>query len=335
MPPSMPPPPVPPAPPGHGPAAPRLLDTDRPLVAAGIALLATALALSTLYSRKDGDLDWSNFAVGLLATFGLLSIAALAFVLARAADPATDLVAWPGAFGAVGVGLMIGVAMDDSDATAYVAGLAVVAISAGGLLFTRRGPFVVTAVLGLYVTYIQLMDDLLGVAEEDEVGGIKVALALAFFAVVVTALGWLLPEARVLAGAVAGGLTVVGFAVLTGALAIAQVVQAALAGFGDLGEGPPETPDADAYHNDAWVILVVALLLMVGWAVCAALTRHVVYRILMVAMAVAVIPLVTVVLSVEHPSWWSVVIGAAGGGLLVAASLRALTRSRGGTLDAH
>lgn len=334
--PTTPPPPMPPpAPPGHTPAS-RSFDLDRPLVAAGIALLATALVISTLYTRKDGDLDWSNYTVGLLATLGLLGIAASAFVLARATDPATDLVAWPGAFGAVGVGLMIGLALDDSDATLYVAGLAVVALSAGGFLLTRRGPFVVTAVLGLYVTYMQAMEDLLGIAEEDEVGGIKVAFALALFAVVVTALGWLLPEARVLAGAVAGGLTVAGFAILTGALAVAQALQAALAGFSALGEdGPPDTPPADAYHNDAWVVLVLALLLVVGWAVCAALTRHVVYRILMVAMAAAVIPLVTVVLSVEHPSWWGVVIGAVGGGLLVLAAMRGVQLARRRPLDAH
>lgn len=339
-PPSTPPPamPPPPAPPGYSPPAPparRLLDLDRPLVAAGAALLATALVLSTLYSRKDGDLDWSNYTVGLLATFGLLAIGALAYVLARSADAATDLVAWPGAFGVVGVGLMIGVAMDDSDATAYVAGLVVLALSVGGVLLTRRGPFVVTAVLGFYVTYLQAMDDLFGVAEEDEVGAIKVAFALALFAVIVTVLGWLLPEARVLAGAVAGGLTVAGFAVLTGALAVAQALQAVLAGFSELGEGPPDVPEADAYHNDAWVILLLALLLVVGWAVCAALTRHVAYRLLMVAMAVAVVPLVTLVLTVEHPSWWGLVIGALGGGLLVAAALRTLQRSRRGPLDAN
>ena len=337
MPPSMP-SPAPPAMPPFGSAAEpsRRLDLDRPLVAAGVALLAAALVLSSFYSRKDGELDWSNYTVGLLATLGLLGIAAAAFVLARTADASTDLVAWPGAFGVAGVGLMIAVAMDEGDATAYVAGLSVVVLSVAGVLLTRRGPFVVTAVLGFYVTYAQLLDDVLGVADDDEIGAISIALALALFAVIVTVVGWLRPESRVLAGAVAGVLTVIGFATLTGVLAVAQALQAVFAPLSAMGEdGPPETPAVDQYHNDAWVILVLALLLVVGWAACAALTRHVVFRILMVAMVASVVPLVTVVLSVEHPSWWGMVLGAVGGGLLVLGTLRALQVSRRGSLDAR
>ncbi|MCD4523635.1 hypothetical protein [Nocardioides sp. cx-173] len=320
-------------PPGHSttpppvplPAPPLTLDRERPLVAAGVALLATAVVLSAAYSRADGQLDWSNYAVGLLATLGLLGIAVTSYVLAPETDPATDLVTWPAAFGIGGVGLMIGVAMDDSDATAYVAGLAVVVLSLGGLLRTRRGPFVVTGILGLYAVYLQATEDIVGFDGDEEVGGIPIALGLAIFAALVTALGWLLPETRVLAAAVVGAITVVGFATLTGALALAQAFQAALSVF-DPSEEP--APRFDAYDNDAWVILVLALLLIGGWAVLAALTRHVVFRILMVAMAVSVIPLVTAVLTVDHPSWWGLVLGAAGGGLLAFAGVRALAASR-------
>lgn len=308
------------------------LDLDRPVVALGVALLATAVVLSTFYSRIRDDLDWSNYVVGVLATLGLLGVAAAGLLLARGADATSDLVAWPGAFGAVGVGLMIGVGLDDADAAVYVAGLAVVAIAAGGFALTRRGPFVVAAVLGVWAVYLQAADDVIGTGDGDEVPGIKIAIVLAVFAVLVTAATWWLPEARVLGGAVAGAVTVVGFAALTGVLAINRalfvaldfhVSDSAFAGGGDpysdyIGEA------GDPFTDDGWTILVLAFLLMLGWAACAALTRHVAYRILVVAMAVSVTPLVTRVLLVDHPTWWGVVAAALGGAALVAVGLRAL-----------
>lgn len=307
------------------------LDLERPLVALGVALLATAVVLSTLYSRLHDDLDWSNYVVGLLATLGLLGIAGAGHVLARGADASTDLVAWPGAFGAVGVGLMVGVGLDDADAAVYVAGLAVVAIAAGGFALTRRGPFVVAVVLGVWSVYLQAADDVIGTGDGDEVPGIKIAIVLTVFAVLVTAATWWLPESRVLGGAVAGAVTVVGFAALTGVLAINRAFYVALdfhvpsTSSMDVGGSGADLSGAnDPFTDDGWTILVLAFLLMLGWAACAALTRHVAYRILVVAMAVSVTPLVTRVLLVEHPTWWGVVAAALGGAALVAVGLRSL-----------
>src|SRR4051794_3681095 len=82
-------------------------DLERAVVAFGVALLATAVVLSTYYSRLRPGLDWSNYTVGLLATAGLLAVsiaAGLGVLVPRRDDEATDLVAWPGTFGAVGVG---------------------------------------------------------------------------------------------------------------------------------------------------------------------------------------------------------------------------------------
>ncbi|WP_134740618.1 hypothetical protein [Nocardioides sp. 503] len=340
------PPPGPPTGPSSAPLAPptpptsgvsRLVDDFRPLVSVGVGLLATAVVLSTAYSRADGDLDWSNYAVGLLATLGLLGIAAVALVTARAADPMTDLVAWPGAFGAGSVGLMIAVAMDGGEATAYVGGLAVVALSLVGLLLTGRGPFVVTAVLGLYVTYAKVLDDVISVPDDasEEVGAISIALGLALFAVIVTVAGWVRADTRVLAGAVSGALTVVGFAGLTGVLVVAQALAPLMSMRFDEDMMPSEPPRFDGYDDDTWVILGLSLLLMVGWAVCAALTGHVVYRILVVAIAVSVTPLATAVLSVEHPSWWGLAVGAVGGALLVLATVRTVGTSRRRSLDVN
>lgn len=325
-------PPTPPPPPYEPPAAPvtaqprRRLDVDRSVVAVGVALLATAVALSTLYTRIEGNFDKSNYAVGVLATLGLLGIAAVALlgvVIPRDLDGATDLVAWPGAFGVAGVGLMIAVAMDDRDATAYVSGLVVVALSVGGYLLTRRAPFVVTAVLGFFVVYARLVDDVVGFADDDDIGGIGLAIALTVFALLVTGIGWALPT-RVVSGVVAGVITIAGFASLTGVLAVANAFQAA---FG--------SPDLDFhgrrhvhnYDKDGWTVLALALLLVLVWAACAALTAHVGFRILVAAMAVSVTPLATLVLRPEHPTWWGVVLGAVGGAALVYAGLRARRRS--------
>lgn len=307
------------------------LDLERPVVAVGVGLLATAVALSTLYTRIQGNFDKSNYTVGLLATVGLLGIAAVAFlgvVVPRGLDDATDLVAWPGAFGVAAVGLMIAVGMDDTDATAYVAGLAVVALSVGGYLLTRRGPFVVTAVLGFFVAYAQLVDDLVGFADDDDIGGIGLSIALTVFAVLVTGAGWALPT-RVLSGVVAGVITVVGFAGLTGVLAVASMFQAAFSSYsgdGALYDDAAGVPSMHDYDRDGWTVLLLALLLLVGWAACAALTAHVGFRLLVPAMAVSVTPLATLVLRPAHPTWWGVVLAGVGGAALVVAALRGRRR---------
>lgn len=315
-------------PPGGGRAL--ALDVDRSVLALGVALLATAVTLSTVYSRFRPHLDWSNYAVGLLATAGLLGVAVaglLGIVVPRGSDDATDVVAWPGAFGAVAVGLMISVAMDDSSATAYVAGLVVLAISAAGYVVTRRAPFVVAAIVGFFVAYTRLVDDVVGFGSDDDIGAIGVAVALTVFTVLVTAAGWALPS-RALSGVVAGVVAVVGFASLTGVLAIASSFQAALVTttdgtYDDVRGATPQHP----YDNDTWVILGLALLLVVGWAACAAITGHVGFRLLMVAMAASVTPIATLVLRAHHPTWWGVVLGAAGAAALAAVAFRARSRS--------
>lgn len=305
----------------------RPLDRARPVVAFGVALLATAVVISTSYTRARDDLDVSNFLVGVLATAGLLAVAAASYAQARASDPATDLVTWPGAFGAIGVGLMVGVAFDN-DIGIYLGGLAVVALAVLGFSLTRRGPFMVAAILGLFVVYLQLVDDLVGADDlGDELPAIKIAFALTLFAVLATVATWTQPDARVLGGAVAGGLTVVGFAVLTGVLAINNAFSLAFSQVGEFdadfvgGDPVPDNPVPDGVTDDGWTILVLALLVMLAWCACAALTGHVVFRILVVAMAVSVTPLVMEVLTVEHPTWWGVVLAAVGGAALATVAL--------------
>ena len=65
------------------------------------------------------------------------------------------------------------------------------------------------------------------------------------------------------------------------------------------------------------------LVLVAVWAYLTYVTGHVGFPLLMAAMCASVIPLVTAVIAVEHPTWWEVVVGAVGGGALVLAGIRA------------
>ncbi len=198
------------------------------LVALGVALLATVVSLSTAYSRKDGDLDWSNYTVGLLATAGLLAVAGCAWQLVREPARRDSLVAWPGAFGAVAVGLMIGLAMDDDDLSGYVAGLAVVALSVAGYALVRRGAFVVSAIAGLLVAWLNVFDDTVGLdgSDGDDLG-LTISAAITLFVLLVTAIGWFLPT-RDLSGVVVGTLAVAGHLVLLVVLVLVAVFLGAL-----------------------------------------------------------------------------------------------------------
>lgn len=320
--PQQPPPPPPPARPVADPS--RL---DRALVAVGVALLSATVVMSTVYSRAEDDLDASNFLMGVAATLGLLGIAAAAQILVSDDARKSDLVAWPGAFGALGAGLMVGVLMDDNAATGYVAGLLVVALSGGGYLLSWRGAFVVSAILGLLIVYISLFDDVVDAGDLDgDNAGIIIGVAVLVFTVLVTVAGWFLPDTRVLSAVVAGVIAVVSNAGVLAGLAIAAFIAQLFGGFStdmDGGARPPAN-GLEQYENDTWLLLVFSLLLVAGWAYLTYATGHIGFPLLMVAMCASVIPLVTFVLVVDHPTWWELVVGAVGGAALLLAGVRAL-----------
>jgi len=287
-------------------------------VALGVALLATVVSLSTAYSRKDGDLDWSNYTVGLLATAGLLAVVGCAWQLVREPARRDALVAWPGAFGAVAVGLMIGLAMDDDDLSGYVAGLAVVALSVGGYALVRRGAFVVSAIAGLLVAWLNLFDDSVGLEGTDgDDLGLTISAAITLFVLLVTAIGWFLPT-RDLSGVVVGALAVAGHLVLLVVLVLVAVFLGALSSLGEDDGGPSTSP----YHDDAWFVLGATALLVTLWLLASWLTGHAGFRVLAVAMPVLNVPLATLVLAVDHPTWWGALLGLAGGAVLGAVAVR-------------
>lgn len=291
------------------------------LVGVGVALLSAAIVLSTFYSRADGDLDWSNFGVGIVATLALLAVAAAGVV--RVADPALKvaLVSWPAAFGALGAGLMVATAMDVNDASPWIVGLVVVAIGAAGYYVVRRPAPALAVVVGLVVLYAKLLDLMLDLGDGDNalvIGGAVVVV----FTLAVTGAAWFLPGRDVIA------ITVGAFAAWTYVSLIAAVsvffafAQAFSAGFDEGGSSGDDT--FSAFHDDIYYLLVFSLILIAVWGFLSFVSGHAGYRVLIVGLASAQIPASILVLGVDHPSWVGLVVVIVGALVLGAAAMRVL-----------
>ncbi|KRF12447.1 hypothetical protein ASG90_15905 [Nocardioides sp. Soil797] len=320
------------------------LQLDTLLVALGAALVSATVVLSALYSRgglaldasmqpgaghQDNDLDWSNFSLGIVATLGLLGVAVAAWFLVRDPDRRLNLFAWPGALGALGAGVMLGVAMDDADATPYAVGALVLALSAVGFWLSRRAPFVLTAIVGLGFLYTKLFGDAVDPDGDGDNLMMIIAFAVFVFAIAVTVAGWFFPT-RDLSSIVVGGIAGYGLGLLLLAISVMRLIQGI---FGDLSvqldEAGGDTPKPKAetpFDNDVWVILVLAALLIAVWAACWWVTGHVGYRVLILATVTSVVPSATLALASEHPSWWGLAVGVVGGAVLVLVGLRSLGR---------
>ena len=292
-------------------------------VAVGSGLVAVAVVLSTIYSRGKQDLDWSNFSMGILATLGLLGVAGAAHLLVRDPERQANLMAWPGAFGAISAGLMIAVAMDYNDAGWYVAGLVIAALSVGGYYLVRRGALVLSTIAGLLVLYVNLFDDVFGVDGDGDNFGMLATAAILLFAAAVTVVGWYLPT-RNLSGIVVGAAAVAANLVVLYALYLVGIFSAFSDGYDESFENGGRPARFDGYDNDVWVILLVSLVLCAGWAWCNWQTGHVGYRLLIVANLLSVIPVATIVLAVEHPTYWEAVAGAVGAAVLAFVGLRTI-----------
>ncbi|NYJ03437.1 hypothetical protein HNR19_004135 [Nocardioides thalensis] len=335
--------PPPPSAPGTAPAEPAPRPgTVAAMTAAGVGLLGAAIVISTIRTRMDGDLDWSNYTVGLGATAVLVLVAVVAAMLVRRRDNALgreELVTWPGTVGILGVALMFSVGLEDQDWLEDVFGYVVGGIIAGlaivGYLAARRAAFVVLALFGIGIVYANAFEDLFGdVGDENDVA-IVAAIALAVFVVGATVLGWLLPT-RATSGAAVAAVGVVGFGLIMAGMLLAQMFSSMFSSFGLMDMGPgeesdpfaaPESPDLD-FDNDVWVILGLALLLTVMWALAAARTGHSGFTISAIAMPSVVVPLATFVLAVEHPTWWGVAVAAVGAVLLAGGGMLGRLRAR-------
>lgn len=338
-------PPPPPSGPVTAEPAPRP-GTVAAMTAVGVGLLAAAIVISAFRTRMDGDLDWSNYVVGLGATAALVLVAVAAAMLVRRRDHAVargELVTWPGTVGILGVAAMFSVGLEGQDWLEDIFGYVVGGIIAGlaivGFLASRRAAFVVLALFGIGIVYANAFEDLFGDVGDDNDFAIVVAIGLAVFVVGATVLGWLLPT-RATSGAAVAVVGVVGFGLIMAGMLAAQLFSEMFAAFMPMDTGAtegdpfaaPESPELD-FDNDVWVVLGLAALLTVMWALAAARTGHSGFTISAIAMPAVVVPLATFVLAVEHPTWWGVAVAAAGAVLLAGGGI--LGRLRAKAASAH
>ncbi|GAA3819550.1 hypothetical protein [Nocardioides panacisoli] len=342
-------PPPPPPPAAVVPATPGRPGLMGALTTIGVGLLGAAIVLSANMSRRDGDLDWSNFIVGLGATAVLVVVTLVAVVVVRRQhEPVArgELVTWPGVVGILGIAAMLGVGIGDQDWVqdffAYLEGGVITVLALLGYLASRRAAYVVTAIAGIGILYVQAFDDLFGDSLDEDSTVITIAIAVTVFVAGLTVVGWVLPT-RVTTGVVLGVVGVVSFAALLIGMAVTKAFAGAFASMmftvsGDdtggttLGGGAPPTLDFD---NDTWVVVALAAALTVLWALAAAWTGSSGFTICAILMPTIVVPLAAIVLVVEHPTWWGVVVGVAGTVLLVLGALLGRTRARNAATPAY
>lgn len=314
---------------------------SRAVSAVAVGLLSAAVVISALYSRESGDLDWSNFTMGVLASVGLLGFAALSPVR-RPGTQRSSVVGWPAAAGSVGVAAMVAVLMDDGTATIYVTGALLVGLGVIAYLLTRDSAAVLVVLAGTTITYVQAYSDVFGETLDlgEEPGGgnlFKIgSAAVLAYVIAVTAIGWFLPKSRVLTAVVSGAIGIAAYGFILQLIFFSRTF-AAFAGFpseysmdGEM-YGPDSFPSSGSmqeafednpYADDVMVLLIFAGVLLVFWCFCAVVTGHVAFRVLSVAISVLLVPAATAVLTVQHPTWWSVAVAAIGGLLLLLLLLR-------------
>lgn len=362
-------PPPPPPPPA---AAPVADDAPLPakagrtgftgaLVPLGAGALGAAIVIASWRSRSDGELDWSNYVVGLGATAVLLLVAVLGAVGSRrvvGGRAREDVVTWPGVVGIAGVAAMIEVGIDSDDrAVGYLVGAVVTGLAVIGYLLARRAAFVVTAIAGLALLYGLAFDDLIADSIDEDNGIVVLAIAVAIFVLAVTVIGWALPS-RAVSGVAVGAFGVVAMSGLLAALLAMRLISEFLGGFlpglGGLGgggfgddfggmggmdgsdqfgmggmDGTDGTGSGFGFsESDVWWVLILALGLAVLWALASSLTSHSGFSILAIVMPTITVPLAAAALAVEHPTWWSGVLAAGGGVVLLGAVLLARGRGR-------
>ncbi|WP_110207605.1 hypothetical protein [Nocardioides daejeonensis] len=299
------------------------------IVTFAVTALLTAVSISALWARADGDLDGSVYLLGVAATVALAGGALGAWRLVGDPELRATLMSWPGAAGAVSVGVMVGVAMDDAEGTAYVVGALILGLSVLGHLMVARPAFVTSGLVGLLVLWGQGVSDLFDLSDDPETlgdnAGMILGFALLVITVVVTLLGRRFLPSGDFAGVLMGAVAVIGYLLIVAGVGVIGFFMSLFADFESIDEdGGGAAPDANVYDNDLWVLLVCAVALMLFWLALHWWGGHDGYRVLGLALAPTLVPLIAFVLGAEHPSFWIAVAAVLGVAALAAAFASAL-----------
>ncbi|GAB4008708.1 hypothetical protein [Nocardioides ultimimeridianus] len=326
------------------------IDTDFPtaptkggltaaLVSVGAGLLGAGVVIAAGHGRH-GDpstIHWSTYGVGLAATVALLGLAlfgAIGVGRKTGGQARGDLVTWPGVVGILATAPMIEVAVgpDHHGAwEAYLVGGVIACLAAIGYVIARRPAFVVVAIVGLGVLYVQGFRDTVSDSVKHHDHVVVFAVALTVFVAAVTVLGWFLPS-RAISGVAVG---VVGLVGLVGSMA-ALFAERQIAGlFGSFGSFLPMVDDASAPSSNpadysghvAWILVMVAALTVL-WALAALVSDHSGFKVLAVALPAVAVPIATAVLAVRHPAIWEGALGGAGALLVLAAFFLSRRKAR-------
>lgn len=304
------------------------------VVAIGTGLVGAAVLIAAVRSRDEGDLDWSNFGVGLGATAVLLAIAVLGALAGRrpGGRAREEVVTWPGAVGVLATALMVGVGIDrDDDWVSYLIGGIMVALAVIGYLAARRAAFVVVAILGLALIYGVAFDSVVADSVGDGHPQVTAAVLLTVFVVVVTLVGWALPT-RAVSGVVVGAFGLVGFLGIMASFVVMRLFAEVFGGLSmmlESGDDGAAAGLAGGFHeSDVWWVVVLGGLLTLVWALAAAVSSHSGFSVLAIALPALGVPLASVALAAEHPTWWAAITAAAGGLLLLGAAFLARARGR-------
>ncbi|WP_235734630.1 hypothetical protein [Nocardioides alcanivorans] len=299
---------------------------DAAIVAFAVTALLTAVSISALWSRADdsGDLDWSVYLFGIVATVALLLGALLPWRLVGDPERRATLMSWPGAAAALAVGVMVGVGMDDADNVVYVVGGLIVLISVVGHLVVPRPAFVTSGLLGLLMLWAEGLGDVFDLEDDSNAmsdnGGMILATALLVLTVLVTLLGRRFLPSGDFAGVLMGAFAVAINLVTAALLGVFGFLTMAFSGLGDEEEVAPD----DVFTNDYWVMLICGVVLILFWLTLHARGGHEGYRVLGLVLAPLQVPLIAFLVGAEHPSIWiavALVLGVAALGVALASAL--------------
>lgn len=289
------------------------------LLGAGIGAGAGLVAAALFDQREDFN-QWA-FLVTAGVTVALIVLAAGGRLLLTETRASRAFTGGAAALAAGNLGILVGLLLDDADATGYLVGLTIAVAGAAGYVWLRSAPPIAAVVIGGLVLAGTLLGDTVG-SEDD--AALAFGVGLVVYGVAVAAAGWLLPTRNT--SAVLGGIIALFGAQLVIFLGLVYTFIGALI-TPDLTEEP--LPRGADPTKDVLVAMVLGLLVCAGLLVLFAWTRFAGYAVLGVLGAVQLTWTGFFALDLDSPLRWSAGIGAVA---LIGAGAAVAVQALGGSV---